>query len=137
MGQVDPVRLGDQPKQLPVAVEAPWPTGLADFQGGLAVPVKEHDAWLSGGVFVGELDCGRTVPLDVNYRDEAIRQDSLNSGTAREIFALGHRWAAAFASKLRIRPKAHDITLRRRLPTLDAAVIFRGAERTEAIGVLH
>src|SRR5271157_231911 len=40
----------------------------------------------------------RTVPLDVNYRNEAIWQDSLNSGAAREIFELGHRRAAASAS---------------------------------------
>ena len=90
MGQVDPVRLGDQAEQLPVAVEAPRPPGFADFEGRLAVPVKEHDAGLSGGVFVGELDCRRTVPLDVNYRDEAIGQDALDGGTAREIFELGH-----------------------------------------------
>src|ERR1019366_8745932 len=96
--EVNPVRLRDQAEQLAVAVEAPRSTGFADFQGGFAVPVKEHDVGLPGGVFVGELDCGRTVPLDVNYRDEAIRQDSLDSGAAREIFELGHRSAAVSAS---------------------------------------
>src|ERR1035438_10041425 len=98
MGEVDPVRLGDQPKQLPVAVEAPWPTGLADFQGGLAVPVKEHNAGLPRGVFIGKLDRRRTVPADVDYRDQAVGQDALDSGSARELFELGHRWAAASAS---------------------------------------
>ena len=98
MSEVDPVRLRNQAEQLTVTIEAPRATNLADFQGGFAIPVKEHDAWLPGGVFVGELDCGRTVPLDVNYRDEAIRQDSLDGGAAREIFELGQRWAAASAS---------------------------------------
>src|ERR1017187_1186339 len=98
MGEVDPVCLRDQAEQLPVAVEAPRPTGFADFQGGLAIPVKEHDVGLPGGIFVSELDCRRTVPLDVDHRNEAIGHDSLDSGTAREFFELGHSLAAVSAS---------------------------------------
>src|ERR1035437_7933536 len=95
MGEVDPVCLRDQTEQLAVAVEAPRPTGFADFQGGLAIPVKEHDVGLPGGIFVGELDCRRTVPLDINYRNQAVGQDSLNGGAAREFFELGHGSAAS------------------------------------------
>src|ERR1035438_5018863 len=98
MGEVDPVRLGDQAEQLPVAVEAPWPAAFCDLQGRLAVPGKEHDGGLPGGVFKGNLDRSRTVPLDVDYRDQAVGQDALDSGSAREFFELGHRWAAASAS---------------------------------------
>jgi hypothetical protein len=90
MREVDPVRLGNQAEELAVAIEAPRPTGLADFQGGLAIPVKEHDIGFAGGVLVGELDCSRAVPLDVNYRDQAIGQDSLDGGAAGEIFELCH-----------------------------------------------
>jgi hypothetical protein len=63
----------------------------ADLQGGLAIPVKEHDAGLPGGVFVSELDCRRTVPLDVNYRDEAIRQDTSDGRSSFKILKSSHR----------------------------------------------
>ncbi len=49
MGEVDAVRFGDEAKHLPVAVEAPRPAGLADFQGRLAVAVEEDDARLPAG----------------------------------------------------------------------------------------
>src|SRR5579871_173348 len=100
VSEVDPARLGDQAEELPVAVEAPRPTGFTDLQSGFAIPVEEQDVGLSGGVLVGELDCSGTVPLDVNYRNEAIGQDSLDDGTAREIFELGHSLGAVSASVL-------------------------------------
>ncbi len=57
MGEVDPVRFGDQAEQLPVAIEAPRLPGVSDLQGRFAVPVKEHDAGLTRGIFIGEFDC--------------------------------------------------------------------------------
>jgi len=55
--QVNPVRLRDQPEQLPVPVEAPRPPGLDDFEGRSSIPVQKHDAGFAGWVFVGKLDC--------------------------------------------------------------------------------
>ena len=94
MSEVDPVCLRNQTKQLSVAVETPRTTHFDDFEGGLTIPVKEQDVWFPGGVFVGKLDCRCAVPLDVNYGNEAIGQDSLNCRAARESFELGHRRAA-------------------------------------------
>lgn|SRR5579872_828331 len=98
MREVDAVRLGDEPKELPVSVEGPWPTRLDDFQRGLPIPVKKNYIRLSGGVFVSEFDCRRTVPLNVDYRDEAIGQDPPDGGTSGEILELGHSLPGMAAS---------------------------------------
>ena len=90
MGQVDPVRLGDQAKQLPVTVETPRPTGFSDFQSGFTIPIKEYDVGPSGGVFVRELDCRGTIPLDVNHRDDAIGEDSFDGRSSFKILKFGH-----------------------------------------------
>jgi hypothetical protein len=39
MSQVNPLGLRDKAKYFPVTIEAPGPTSLRDFEGGLAVPV--------------------------------------------------------------------------------------------------
>ena len=82
MGQVDPLRFRDQTKHLSVAVETPWPTSFADLQGGLAIPIEEHDARLSRRVFVRKLDSRRAVPFDVDHRDQAIGHNALDGGSS-------------------------------------------------------
>jgi hypothetical protein len=49
VGQVDPVRFRNQAKQLAVTIEAPRPTGLADFQRGLAVRYRSTTLGLPAG----------------------------------------------------------------------------------------
>src|ERR1017187_2739709 len=90
MSEVDPVRLRDQPEQLPVAVEAPRPTGFGDLQSGFAIPVKEYDVGLPGGIFICEFDCRRPVPFNVDHRDEAILKDSLDGRPSFKILKFGH-----------------------------------------------
>ena len=41
MSETDSVRLGDEPEQWPVAVEAPWPPLLDDLEARLVVAVKQ------------------------------------------------------------------------------------------------
>ena len=38
------------------------------------------------GVLVGEFDGGVTVPLHVDHRDQAVRQDAFDGGVGGEIF---------------------------------------------------
>src|ERR1022692_588487 len=144
MGEVDPVRLGDQAEQLPVAVEAPRPTGFGDFQGGLAITTKEHDAGLTGGIFIGELDCRRTVPLDVDHRDEAIRKDSLDGRSSFKILKFGHAQPAGSqfvckqASKLIIVPcRSGRLGIFISLPKEDTGPKWgwaKGAARSDRVG---
>ena len=90
MGQVDALGFRDQAKHLPVAIETPRPTSFADFQAGFAITIKEHHAGLPGRVLVRKLDSRGTVPLDIHNRDQAIRQDALDSRSSFESFKLRH-----------------------------------------------
>jgi hypothetical protein len=86
VGQIDAVCFRDKTEYLPITVKTPRPTRLTDLQRGFAIPVKKDDTRLAGWIFVCELDRRRAVPLDVNHRDKAIRQDSLDGDTSGEIF---------------------------------------------------
>ena len=57
--QADPVRLRDQTKLMPVAVEAPRPAFRGDLQTRLIVAVEQLVGELAGRVLVGQLD--RTI----------------------------------------------------------------------------
>ncbi len=62
---MNPVGLGNEAEEGPVAVKAPG-SSLDDLDGRLAVAIEQLVAQPSGGVLVGQLDDGRTVPANIN-----------------------------------------------------------------------
>ena len=80
VGQPDSLGLGHQPEKRTIAVEAPRAALGDDFDGGLAVAVKKLVRRPSRSVLVREIDGHVADPLDVDDRDELVRQDSLNGG---------------------------------------------------------
>src|ERR1039457_5189852 len=144
MGEVNPVRFGDQAEQLPVAIEAPRLPGVSDLQGRFAVPVKEHDAGLTRGIFLGGLDCPCSVPFNVAYRDEAIRKDSLDGRSSFKILKFGHAEPAGSqfvrkqASKLIIVPcRSGRLGIFISLPKEDTGPKWgwaKGAARSDRVG---
>jgi hypothetical protein len=40
VGQVDPVRFRDEPKQRGVPIETPWPAGFANFERRFPIAVE-------------------------------------------------------------------------------------------------
>jgi hypothetical protein len=92
MRESDATRLGDEPEQRTVAVEAPRPALLDDFEPGLVVPVDQLVGHLAGGRFVGQLERLGAKPLHADDGDEAVRQEATDGGVRPEIFELDHVW---------------------------------------------
>lgn len=90
MSQVDSLRFRHQAEHLSVAVEDPWSASFADLEGGFAIPIKEYNGRLSSWVLVREFDSRRSVPFDVDHRNKAVRQDSLDGRPSFKILKLRH-----------------------------------------------
>ena len=56
VGEVDPLRLGDESEEVAVAVEAPRPTGLYKIEPGLVVAVEDFGAHGAVRELVSQLD---------------------------------------------------------------------------------
>ena len=76
MRQPDAVRLGDEPKQLAVAVEAPGLALLRHLEAPLIGAVQDLVAHPPGRVLVGELQGVVAVPLNVDDGDERFGEDA-------------------------------------------------------------
>ena len=61
IGELDPVRLGDQPEEGAVSVEIPGSTGRHDLEQRLLIAIDELIADLSGGILVDQLDDVGTI----------------------------------------------------------------------------
>jgi hypothetical protein len=81
-----PVRAAEE---FTVSIEAPWAAGFNDFERRFTIAVKEQNAGLAGGVFIGELDSRRPVPFDIDYRGQAVCEDAPDGGSALEILQFG------------------------------------------------
>ena len=73
MCQSDAMCLGDQPKEGTVAIETPGTAQLHNFEPRLVVPVKKLVPKTAGGVFIGEFEGFRAVPLHRDNSGELIR----------------------------------------------------------------
>ena len=91
MGEVDAQRLRHQPKEIAVAVEAPRPPLLDDFQPRFVVPVEDLAAQLAAGRPVDELHRVRADPARAHHRDQGIGHDAAHGGRCLQVFQL-HRW---------------------------------------------
>ena len=88
MRETDALRLGDEPKQVSVAVEAPRPTLLDDFDARLVVAIEQLVGDLARRVLVGEFERLGAEPLDADDRNQAIWQNALNGGVGRSSSSL-------------------------------------------------
>ena len=86
--QPNAVRLGDEPEEAAVAVEAPGPALLNDFQARLVVAVQEDVGDAASGILVGQLDGLGAEPLDVHDGDETVGQDAADGGVGPEVEPL-------------------------------------------------
>ena len=73
-----------------VAVEAPGPALLDDFEAGLVVAVEQLVRDLAGGRLVGELEGLGAEPLHADDGDEPVRQDAADGGVGLEVFEAAH-----------------------------------------------
>jgi hypothetical protein len=76
VSEPDAVRLRNEAKQRPVAVEAPRATALDDFNARLVVAIQEFVGDLAVRILVRQLERLGTEPLGIHYGHECIRQDS-------------------------------------------------------------
>ena len=86
--EVDAQRLGHQPKQLPIAVEAPRPPLLDHLQARFVVAVEDLAAQLAAGSAVGELQRVGPEPARAHHRHQNIRQDAAYGGGGLQVFQL-------------------------------------------------
>ena len=101
VGQPDSLGLGNQPEKRTIAVETPRAALGDDFDGGLAVAVKQARCRPSRGVLVREIDGDVADPLDVHNRDELVGKDALDGGPASQIFQFRHASRPHLASQHR------------------------------------
>ena len=90
VGQPDAVGFGKQPEQRTVAIEAPGPARLGDFERRLTVAVEQFVAEPPGAVLVGDFDGNRPDPAHVADRDKAIRENAFHGRTACNRFECCH-----------------------------------------------
>jgi hypothetical protein len=88
--EANPLRLGYQPEQAAVAVEAPRPSLFDNLEPRLVIAIQQFVRDLAGGRLVRELEGFRTEPLHADDGDEAVREDAADRGVGREIVKLGH-----------------------------------------------
>ena len=90
MREANAMRLGDEPEQVAVAVEAPGAPLFNDLDARLVVAIEQLVRDLAFGVFVGEFEGLRAVPLRVDDGDQTIWQDALDRGIGSKVFELAH-----------------------------------------------
>lgn len=70
--QADPVSFGHQTEKMPVAIEAPRPALLDDFEAWFVIAVEEGVGYLAIGVFVCQFKRVGTEPLHVDNCNEGV-----------------------------------------------------------------
>jgi len=80
IGEADAVGFGCETEEGAIGVKAPGQAIGGDFEGGFSVAVEEFATEVATGVFVGEFDTVRAMPLYVDDGDEAVGQESFDQG---------------------------------------------------------
>ncbi len=70
----NPLCLGDQPEEGPIAVEAPGATGLYQLQARLVVSGEKLAANPAIQCLISQFERVRSIPLGADNRDGAVRQ---------------------------------------------------------------
>ena len=88
MGELDTQRLRHQPKEIAVAVDAPWPPLLDDLQPRFVLPVEDLAAQLTAGRSVDEFHRVRADPAGTHHRHQGIGHDAAHCGRRLQVFKL-------------------------------------------------
>ena len=86
VGEPDSVRFGQQAEQCAVAVEAPRPACLRDFERRLAVAIKQLVAETTGRVLVRDFDGDSAKPFNVEDRSQTLGQNATDRTATGNIF---------------------------------------------------
>jgi hypothetical protein len=73
-------------KERAVAVEAPGPTLLDEFQAWFVVAVKQLVGHLAGGRLVGQFQRLGAKPLDADHGHQGVGNDAADGGVGLELF---------------------------------------------------
>ena len=84
------MRLGDEPEQVPIPVEAPGATVLQDLQSRFVVPIEQFVRNPPRRSLVGQLQRLGAKPLYADDRNDLVRQDSPDGGGRLKVFEAGH-----------------------------------------------
>ena len=96
MRHPDALRLGHQPKQRAVAVEAPRPAAFDDLQPRLVVAVQQFVRHRAGRCLVRQLESLGAEPLHADDGDQRVGEHAADGGMGLEIFeSHGSRWFTA------------------------------------------
>ena len=90
MREVDALRLGNQPEQFTIPVEAPGPALFHHFDAELVVTVEQLVRDLALGSFVGVLDSGGAMPLHTHHGHEPVWQYASHRGVGFKVFEAAH-----------------------------------------------
>ena len=91
MREADALRFGDQPDQRPVAVEAPRPPLVDDFQAGLVMAVQQLVGDRAGRRLVRQLQRLRAEPLHADDRHCAVGMDAPDGAMGLKLFESHRR----------------------------------------------
>jgi hypothetical protein len=86
-----------QTKRRTIAIETPGPTKLNNLNPRFVMSVKQLIRDFSGWCLVGEFQCGRSEPLDVDNRNEAVGENTSNRRIGLKSFELTHESGAISA----------------------------------------
>ena len=88
--QSDAVGLRNEAQHRAIPIEAPRAPDRNNLDSRFTITVKEFAPQASGGVFVSQLNDGRSVPSDIDDCYEAVRQDSSYRCTSGQFFKACH-----------------------------------------------
>ena len=91
-----------QAEECAIAIEAPWPALLDQFQARLIVAIDQLVSDLAGGGLVGQLQCLRAEPLDVDHRHQCIGHNAAYGSVGLELFEFQHAVFTIFCSKNKV-----------------------------------
>lgn len=100
MCQADPVRLGYEAEEVPIAVEAPGSALLDDLKARFIITVEKCVGNLAAGVLESQLERIRTEPLYGYDRNLTVREDAANSSVGLKVFEPAHSRSAMASTAL-------------------------------------
>jgi len=101
MRKVDALGLGHKAKESAIAVEAPGPPFLDDFEIGFAITIEQLVADLARRVLVSQFDSVRAKPLHADHGDDAAGQNSTDRPAGPQFFKSRHFRAPPAPSRAR------------------------------------
>src|SRR3954464_10568233 len=90
MCKTDPMRLRNEPKQSPIAIEAPGSTQLNNLNPRFVVTVEKFIRHLTGRPLICQLNCCGTEPLNGDHSHQTIRENAFYHRIGEQSFKFTH-----------------------------------------------